>query len=241
MLILGASGDIGKEIAKKFASNGYDIFATYNNGKIDYFFELEKKFNIKIITKKMDINLYNDIKECFKEAFNSFSYIDCIICNIGVAKKEQLLIDYSEEEINELINVNLKGTILCNKEAISYFIKQKRGNIINIASIYGMFGGSCEAVYSSTKAGIIGLTKSLAQEYGQLKIRINSISPGFIETKMTACFNKEEKNNIIESTPLQRLGTTEDVANCAYFLASEDSSFITGENILVSGGAIKYN
>ena len=241
VIITGASGDIGYSIAKKFASHGYDIFATYNKGSIEKVKKLSNEYNISVYTKKMDLCLYDEIKETIQEAINTCQYIDCLICNAGTSISEKLLCDTSVDEIYKLINTNFTGTVLCNKEILNHFIKHKHGNIINISSIYGLYGGSCEVVYSATKAGIIGLTKALAQECGNFNIRINAVAPGFIETKMTSCFNDNDKKNIISETPLQRLGTCDDIANTVYFLASDEASFITGETILVSGGAIKYN
>lgn len=241
VIITGASGDIGYSIAKKFASCGYDIFATFNKGNIEKVKKLSNDYDVKIFTKKMNICLYNDIEEAFKEAKKVCSYIDCLVCNAGVSLDERLLSDTSIEDVKMLIDTNFTGTILCNREILKYFVQQKHGNIINISSIYGLYGGSCESVYSATKAGIIGLTKALAQECGNFNIRVNAVAPGFIETKMTSHFNDEEKTNIVLNTPLQRLGTCKDVANAVYFLASNDASFITGQTILISGGAIKYN
>ena len=126
---------------------------------------------------------------------------------------------------------------MCNKEAMKYLIKQKHGSIVNISSIYGIYGGACESTYSASKAGIIGLTKALAQECGPFGVRVNAIAPGYIQTRMTKVFNDEEKENIKNATPLCRLGNVTDVANATFFLANDDSSFITGQVLEVSGGA----
>ena len=241
VFISGASGDIGYEIAKVFASNNYNIFATYNKGNISKLKDLSNTYNVDIFIQQMDLTSSQSIYDAFNKAQKVCEYLDCVVCNAGISKPEKLLTDTEEDEITELINTNLTGTILCNKEALKIFLKQKRGSIINISSIYGMYGGSCESTYSATKAGIIGLTKALAQEYGQFGIRINSVSPGFIQTNMTAQFNNEDKKYIASATPLQRLGNPIDVANTVFFLSTDNASFITGENIIISGGATNFN
>ena len=243
IIITGASGDIGFAIAQKFAQNGYNIFATYNNNETNIIRvkELEANYSIKVITCKMDLLKHNDIKNTFKTAFDKLDYIDCVICNAGTNKPECLFTDVSPEDLNEIIDTNLKGTLLCNQEALKYFTKQKHGSIINISSIYGIYGGSCEAVYSATKAGLIAFSEAIAQEFGSIGIRVNNIAPGCIQTNMTKCFSETEIDDIKNQTPLARIGQPIDVANVAYFLASDESSFITGETLIVSGGAIKYN
>lgn len=240
IIIIGASSLIGQKTAEIFAKNNYDIFATYNKNKVDNLNELAQKYNIKVILSKLDIDNPADIKRNFDEAFKELTYIDTLICNCGVNTSEKLLIDTNLEEIKQIINTNLIGTILCNQEALKHFVKQKYGNIVNVSSIYGLYGGNCETVYATSKAGIIGLTKSLAQECGQFKIRVNAVAPGFIETKMTECFNSEEKQFISNSIPLHRLGTAEDVAKAIFFL-SNDAPYITGEILEITGGAYTFN
>lgn len=241
VLITGVSGGIGKAVAKKFAENGYDIIATYNSNGIEenlQQFCADKGVNLMPI--KMDISSYEEVDKAFDKAFKENSYVDAVVCNAGVCLSEKLLCDCSSEEIDKLVDVNLKGTIYCNSQAMKHFMKIRRGSIVNISSIYGMHGGACEAVYSACKGGINALTKALADECASFGVRVNAVAPGFIQTNMTSCFSEEEKRAIAESTPLKRLGNAEDVANAVYFLASDDASFITGEIITVSGGAETY-
>ena len=143
--------------------------------------------------------------------------------------------------IDKILNTNLRGTLLCNREALSYLTKQKHGNIVNIASIYGTSGGSFESAYSATKGGIIALTKSLALEVAPFGLRVNAVAPGFIDTNMTAGIQGNDREQAINQTPLKRLGTGKDIANMIYFLASEEASFITGECYSVTGGVLRFD
>lgn len=240
VFIIGASSGIGESCAKYFAQKGYSIIATYNNSNLDKLQEFCNNISIPLLKIKMNIQNLNEIEEGFKIAFSN-NYIESVVCNAGICLPEMLLCDTPIDKINELIDTNFRGTILCNRQAMKCLMKQKFGSIINVSSIYGEFGGSCEAVYSATKAGIIGLTKALALECSSFNVRVNAVAPGFIKTPMTKEFNDEEKANIIRNTPLARLGEGEDVAKAIYFLSSDESSFITGEILNVTGGAIQFN
>ncbi len=240
VIIIGVSSDIGKKTAKVFAQNGYDIIGTYNHGKIDDVKISCESLNANFKAIKLDTTKFEDVEEAFKKISSLSEYLDCLVYLPGLSEKENLLCDYTKEQIEKIIDVNLKGAIFCNREAMKYMIKQKRGSIINMSSIYGVYGGACETAYSAAKAGIIGLTKALAQECGQFGVRVNAVAPGCIETKMTSCYSKEEKQEIAHNTPLGRLGQPEDVANAIYFLASDNASFITGEALNINGGATRF-
>ena len=235
--IIGASSGIGLECAKYFSEKGYDIIATYNSTNLT---SLKKECNSVISEIKMDVNNYQSIKEGFEIAFKSSNYIDTVIFCSGICENEILLCDMSAETIQKIINTNLIGCTYVNKEAMHYLIKQKHGNIVNISSIDGVYGCACESAYSASKAGIDGLTRSLALECAPFGVRVNSVAPGFIKTRMTDIFDKDELEDIIKATPLGRLGNTLDIAKAVYFLASDDSSFITGETINVNGGATRF-
>lgn len=240
VVVVGATRGIGLAVVEKFAQNGYDVVATFNNGSLEKAKEICQKYGAKILPIKMDISKYEDVKNGFETAFKNIDYIDCVVCNSGISLGEKLLCDQSIEEIEQIINVNLKGIIYCNREAQKHFINQKHGNIVNISSIYGLYGGACESAYSASKGGIIALTKALSEECGEFSLRVNAVAPGCIETDMTACYTNEEKEEIKNKTPLKKLGTTSDIANAVFFLASDDASFITGEVLTVSGGATKF-
>lgn len=236
-VIFGASGDIGQAICHKFAINGYNLGLTYNSSNIEKFAnELEEKYKIEVQVCKVDCKKEEEINDAINKFIKSFGMIDVGVIAFGVADRESLIIDKSEEEIKNVIDTNLLGTILTNKSLAKIMIYQKHGSIINFSSILATNGGACEEVYSATKAGIVGLTTSLASELGEYNIRVNCLLPGFIDTKMCDCYDKEERKKIIQKTALSRLGKAEDVANAVYFLASEESSFITGVNLEVSGG-----
>jgi len=242
VLILGASGGIGEAIAKEFASSGYDIYATYNNGNLYNLNDFCNIKNVELIQICMDIESYESISNVFQEVFSKAEYLESVINATGLSLPEKLLCDESIENIDRLLNVNLKGAVLVSREAMKYFIKFKRGNIINISSIYGLYGGSCETVYSATKGGIVALTKALADECASFNVRVNCVAPGCIETNMTKhLVNTEEvREQLINSTPLNRIGKPEDVAKAVKFLATDESSFITGECLTVSGGVLKF-
>ena len=239
VLIIGIAGEIGLAIAEKFARQGYDIIGGYHKSDCSKVKEICSECNSQLKLIQLDMADEDSIKNCIDEAFK----VDClsaVICNAGKSKPEILLADERTQNIDEILSINLRGTILCNKYASKHFLEQRFGSIVNISSIYGESGGACEAAYSASKAGIIGLTKALALELASVGVRVNAVAPGFIDTKMTACFNDEERNEIIKRTPLARLGQGKDVANAVYFLASEEASFITGEVINVIGGAIRF-
>ena len=239
VIITGGFGDIGKATAEKFAKNGYNIALTYLNTFDAEFVTNLKKYNVEVFAMHCDQSSESEIINFVNSAFKDFEYIDTLVTCAGKAEETTMLTDKTTENIDNIININLRGTILFNKEVLKHFISQKHGNIVNISSIYGNSGGSLESVYSACKAGVIGLTKSLAVEYAPF-VRVNAVAPGCIETKMTANLSKVDKECVVDSTPLERLGTPEDVANAIYFLASEESSYITGEVLQISGGIVRY-
>ena len=236
-VIYGASGDIGKSVAEKFAKEGYNLGLTYFQTNIDDFAtELQKKYGVEVLVRKVDARKSEEVKQATDDFVKNFGSIDVGILAFGVADKQSLLIDKNDEQIVRVVETNLLGTLFVDRELCNVMLKQKRGSIVNISSIIGVEGASCESAYASSKAGMIGLTKSLAKEFGQFGIRINCVSPGFIDTKMCACFDEEGREYVKENTLLSRLGTVEDVSEIVYFVASENGSFITGENFVVSGG-----
>lgn len=239
VIITGGFGDIGKATALKFAENGYNLALTYLNSFDAEFLEKLKTYNIEVLALRCDQTNESEVINFVKSAITEFKSIDVLVACAGKAETPEMLIDKSTEVIDDIIQTNLKGTILFNKEVLKHFLDNRHGNIVNVSSIYGKTGGSLESVYSSCKAGIIGLTKSLAIEYAPF-VRVNAVAPGCIETKMTKNLSSLDKECIVDSTPLERLGTPQDVANSIYFLASDESSFITGEVLSITGGVERF-
>ena len=238
-IISGGFGDIGKATAKKFAENGYNIALTYLNSFDAEFVSELKSFGIDVFAMHCDQSNESEIINFVNTAVKEFEYINTFVACAGKAENVELLTEKSTSEIDNIISVNLRGTILFVKEVLKVFQKQKFGTIEIVSSIYGQTGGSLESVYSACKAGLIGLTQSLAVEYAP-NIRINAVAPGCIETKMTSYLSNSDRADIVASTPLERLGKPEDVANAIYFLSSDESSFITGETITVTGGVVRF-
>ncbi len=239
VLITGGFGDIGKATAKKFAENGYNVALTYLNSFDNEFLNSLKSYNIDVFAMSCDQRNESEIINYVNSVFSEFEYIDAVVLNAGKAESEKLLAEKETSEIDDIISTNLRGTILFAREITKKLMAQKHGNIVMISSVYGQTGGSLESVYSATKAGIIGLTKSLAVELSPT-IRVNCIAPGYIDTKMNSNYTKNTIKYIKNETPLERLGLPEDIANAVYFLSTEESSFITGEVLTVSGGIVRF-
>lgn len=237
-IITGGFGDIGKATAEKFAQNGYNVALTFLSSFDSDFIEKLKGYGVDVFALHCDQTMESDIIDFVNSVFNEFEWVDVLVCAAGRAESESLLSEKSTAQIDEIISSNLRGTILFNREVSKRFLTQKHGNIINISSIYGTTGGSLESVYSACKGGIDALTKSLAVELAP-NIRVNAIAPGIIDTKMNSGYSKESINYAKNQTPLARIGTPEDVAGAVWFLASDESSYITGEIIKVSGGALR--
>ena len=235
VIISGGFGGIGSAIAETFAQNGYNIALCYNHIFDTNFIKKLKDYNIEVFAMKCDQSKENDIINFVNSAFNEFEYIDSFVACAGLAETPIELINKPTEMIDEIISVNLRGTILFNREILRHFMNQKHGNIVNISSIYGNSGACLESVYAACKAGIINLTKSLSIEAAPF-VRVNCIAPGCIDTKMTSYLSQEDREYIINQTPLKRIGTPEDIASAAFFLASSQSSFITGETLSITGG-----
>ncbi len=238
-IITGGFGDIGKATAKKFASNNYNIALTYYNTFDKDFVDELKQTGIEVFAMNCDQSKENDIINFVNSVYQEFDYVDTAVLCAAKAEPQFLITERTTEKIDEILNTNLRGNIIFCRELGKKMLKEKHGSIEIISSIMGQTGGSMEAVYSATKAALSNLTKSLAVEFSPY-IRVNSVAPGFIKTKMTDDYSDETINIIKSETPLEKLGTPNDVANAIFFLASEESSFITGSEITVSGGVIQF-
>jgi 3-oxoacyl-[acyl-carrier protein] reductase len=182
-----------------------------------------------------DVTSLTDAERIIKEGSERFGGVDILVNNAGITK-DNVLLRMKEEQWDQVMAVNLKGTFNCTKAAIKLMLRQKRGTVINIASITGLMGNPGQANYSASKAGVIGFTKAVAREYAERGITVNAVAPGFIATAMTDAIPEKEREALIKQIPLQRLGTPLDVAHAVYFLASEQASYITGQVIGVNGG-----
>ena len=237
--ITGATRGIGKQIALTLAKEGYDIALNYrseNDGVENTAKEIENE-NVKCFAVKCDISNFEACEEAVKKIIAEFGQIDVLVNNAGITK-DMLLMRMKKEDFESVIDVNLVGTFNVTKNVVNHMMKARSGRIINISSVVGISGNAGQANYSASKAGIIGFTKSLAKELGSRNILVNAVAPGFIETAMTDVLKDEIKEEIVKSIPLKRIGKTQDVANVVKFLASEDSSYITGQVIHIDGGML---
>lgn len=236
-LVTGANSGIGRVIALALAAEGHDILLNY---VFDEPAALAVKAEVEAIGTRCallyaDISDFSAVEEMMKKAFDVFGRIDVLVNNAGITK-DNLILRMSEAEFDAVINVNLKGTFNCCKHIARKMLKQRTGKIINIASIIGEMGNPGQVNYGASKAGVIGLTKTLAKEFAARNITVNAIAPGFIETAMTDRIPEKERNAMIDAIPLGALGQPEDIANLVTFLASDKSSYITGQIIGVNGG-----
>lgn len=236
-LITGANRGIGRSIALKFAESGADVAFSdivYNDDSIS----LEKELQALGVRGKgfaSDASSFASSEQLISQVLEEFSTIDILVNNAGITR-DNLLLRMTEQDWDSVINVNLKSVFNLTKAIQRVMIKQRSGTIINMSSVVGVEGNSGQSNYSASKAGIIGFTKSIAQELGSRNIRCNAIAPGYIETEMTARLPQEFRDKWISDIPMKRAGTPDDVANLALFLASDLSSYVTGQVITVCGG-----
>ena len=238
-LITGATRGIGKRIAITLAKQGYNIALNYRkeNEELENTKKEIEKIGVQILAVKGDVANFEDCENFVKQVIERFGQIDVLVNNAGITK-DMLLMRMKKEDFEQVIDTNLVGTFNVTKNVVPYMMKARSGRIINISSIVGISGNAGQTNYSASKAGIIGFTKSLAKEIASRNILVNSVAPGFIETNMTDVLKDDVKQEIAKNIPLKRMGTTQDVANVVKFLASDDSSYITGQVINVDGGML---
>ena len=238
-VITGSTRGIGKAIAIKYASLGCNIVINYRSEKDEVNArELSDeigKLGVDTLIVKANIGDFEEAKNLVEKAKEKFGKVDILVNNAGITK-DNLILRMNESDFDNVINVNLKGSFNCLKAVTPIMLKQKHGKIINMASVVGVIGNPGQVNYCASKAGVIGMTKSLAKELGGKNINVNAIAPGFIDTDMTRVLSEDQKKNILSQVPLKRLGLVSDIANVAAFLASEDSDYITGQVIHVDGG-----
>lgn len=239
VLITGASRGIGRETARLFAINGYNVLINYNRSKLpaDELCISLKKDGLSADTFKADVSIRTEVDKMTEHCIDKFGSIDVLVNNAGISRIS-VFGDISEKEWDEVMSVNLKGVFNCCQSVLPHMLNNKKGSIINVSSIWGMAGASCEVHYSAAKAGVIGLTKALAKELGPSNIKVNCVAPGIIKTDMVNSFSEKELNQLKEATPLMKLGESKDIAACMLFLASENADFITGQVISPNGGFV---
>ena len=238
-LITGATRGIGKQIAITLAKQGYNIALNYRkeNEELENTKKEIEEIGVQVLAVKGDVANFEDCENFVKQVIERFGQIDVLVNNAGITK-DMLLMRMKKEDFEQVIDTNLVGTFNVTKNVVPYMMKARSGRIINISSVVGISGNAGQTNYSASKAGIIGFTKSLAKEIASRNILVNAVAPGFIETNMTDVLKDDVKQEIAKNIPLKRMGTAQDVANVVKFLASDDSSYITGQVINVDGGML---
>ena len=233
VLITGSSRGIGAETARLFSKKGYHVYVNYNKSEKSALALLDELKDYSVELVRADVSKSDEVKRMFSE----IAGIDILVNNAGIAQTK-LFTDITDDDWNNMISSNLSSAFFCCREALPYMIRQHFGRIINISSMWGQVGGSCEVHYSAAKAGIIGLTKALAMEEGLSGITVNCIAPGVIKTDMTSNLSEDDFTALKDETPTNSIGTPFDIARTVLFLASDNSSFITGQVLGVNGGFV---
>lgn len=233
-LVTGGSRGIGKAIVEELCNNGYAVAFTYKNSESEAKSLAESTGALAI---KADSADEAEVVAAVRQAYSHLGKIDCLVNNAGISSFS-LFTDITLDEWNRIFSVNVTGAFLYSREVSRYMISEKYGRIINISSIWGLVGSSCEVHYSASKAALIGLTKALAKELGPSGITVNAIAPGLIDTEMNSSLGKETVSELIDETPLMRIGLPSDVAKAVVYLASCSSDFVTGQVLNISGGFV---
>jgi 3-oxoacyl-[acyl-carrier protein] reductase len=237
-LVTGGSRGIGYAIVKKYAEQGANVAFTYLNSieKANAIVnELSAAYGVRVLAYQSDAASYTAAEELVNEVVKEFGRIDILVNNAGITR-DNLILRMSEEQFDEVIDANLKSVFNLTKQVSKTMLRQKSGSIINLSSIVGIRGQAGQSNYAASKAGIIGFSKSIAEEFGSRSIRCNAISPGFIETDMTHVLAEDTKKNLLGQIPLGRMGRAEEIADAALFLGSDMSVYITGQVLSVCGG-----
>ena len=236
-VVTGGSRGIGRAVCVALAKQGCNVVVNYCHGEAAAAetAALCKELGVEAVTVQADVSTAEGCKKLFEEAVNAFGRVDILVNNAGVTR-DNLILRLSEEDFDTVLNANLKGAFLCCKEAARRMVRQRYGRIVNLSSVVGLRGNAGQTNYSASKAGLIGLTKSLAKELASRNVTVNAVAPGFIDTDMTAVLPEAAKTALLGSIPLGRMGKPEDVARAVAFLCSEDAAYITGQVLSVDGG-----
>ena len=238
-VITGASGGIGSAIAAKLASDGYNTVLNYNKSqlKAEKLCEHLVSQGFNAVTFKADVSQSEEADALIAFAAKEFGSADILVNNAGIAQ-QKLFTDITDEDYDRMFNSNVRSVFNCCRAALPYMIHNKWGRIVNISSMWGVCGASCEVHYSASKAAVIGLTKALAREVGPSGITVNCIAPGLIDTPMNAALDEETIKSLCEETPAGRIGTPDDIASAVSFFVADGASFTTGQVLTVDGGFI---
>jgi 3-oxoacyl-[acyl-carrier protein] reductase len=238
-LVTGASRGIGRSIALTLAKEGVNVGVNYsgNREKAEQVVDEIQKLGSQAIAIQANVTDADSVKAMVKEVIGTFGSLDILVNNAGITR-DTLIMRMKEQDWDDVINTNLKGAFHCTKAVTRQMMKQRAGRIINMASVVGLIGNAGQASYAASKAGIIGLTKSSAKELAARNITVNAVAPGFIETDMTGELDAEVKGEMLKQIPLDRIGKPEDVASIVRFLASGESSYMTGQTLCVDGGMV---
>lgn len=238
-IVTGASRGIGRAIARKLASLGANIVLNYRSNDEEALKVKEEllSYGVDVFLYKCDISDFNAVEEMIKASKEKFGKVDIMINNAGITK-DTLLLRMKEEDFDKVIDVNLKGVFNCLKAITPVMVRQKFGKIVNLSSVVGLVGNAGQVNYAASKAGVIGMTKSLAKEVGSRGITVNAVAPGFIDTDMTEVLGEKFKEEAKKSIPLKRLGKPEDVAGAVAYLVGNEASYITGQVLNVDGGIV---
>ena len=236
-VVTGGSRGIGRAVCLALAKQGCNVVVNYCHGEAAAAetAALCKEQGVEAVTVQADVSTAEGCKKLFEEAVNAFGRVDILVNNAGVTR-DNLILRLSEEDFDTVLNANLKGAFLCCKEAARRMVRQRYGRIVNLSSVVGLRGNAGQTNYSASKAAIIGLSKSLAQELGPSNIRVNCIAPGVIDTDMNAMHSADTMQELADQTPLGRVGAAAEVADSILYLCSDKSSFITGQVLGVTGG-----
>lgn len=239
VIITGSSKGIGAATAILFAQKGYNVVINYNESyeSANILCRSLASNGYSVITQKANVANKLEVDLMVKETMYKFGAIDVLVNNAGVAY-QGLITDTDEIDFNRIIDINLKGVFNCCKSVTPVMVNQKHGKIINISSMWGQVGASCEVAYSAAKAGVIGLTKALAKELAPSNITVNAIAPGLIETNMNSNLSVEELSDFVNEIPLDRMGSADEIAEAVFFLASGNADYITGQVLGINGGYV---